>query len=151
MNCFWSSVLGLGFVGAGFYTSLVPKEEVNKLRDMVSGEAAQAYEKISNERSTIYTSGLLFGALFALILNNLMKTNFSNTFHKITFNVLIILVFANLYYHFKPKSDFMLNYLKTPEENKAWLEVYNTMKSRYIIGFLISSIAAVPLANSMCQ
>ena len=151
MNCFWSSVLGLGFVGAGFYTSLVPKEEVNKLRDMVSGEAAQAYEKISKERSTIYTSGLLFGALFALVVNNLIQTNFSNTFHKVTFNVLIILVFANLFYHFKPKSDYMLNYLKTPEENKAWLQVYKTMKSRYITGFLISSIAAVPLANSMCQ
>ncbi len=150
MNCFWSSILGIGLVGAGFYTSLVPKEEVNKLKNMVSGEASEAYEKISKERSTIYTSGLLFGALFTLIFNNIIKLNFTNTFHKITFNVLVILVFANLYYHFTPKSDFMLNYLKTPEENKAWLQVYNTMKSRYIKGFLISSIAVIPLANSIC-
>jgi hypothetical protein len=49
-----------------------------------------------------------------------------------------------------PKSDYMLNHLKTPEENRKWLQVYNTMKNRYYLGFLLGILAAIPLANVLC-
>jgi hypothetical protein len=49
------------------------------------------------------------------------------------------------------KSDFMLNHLKTPEQNKRWLDIYKTMKNRYLLGFILGSIAAIPLGNTFCK
>jgi hypothetical protein len=49
-----------------------------------------------------------------------------------------------------PKSDYMLNHLKTSEENKKWLNVYNSMKSRYFIGFVLGILATIPLARTLC-
>jgi succinate dehydrogenase/fumarate reductase cytochrome b subunit len=55
-----------------------------------------------------------------------------------------------VFYFLMPKSDYMLNHLKTEEQNKAWLEVYKTMKQRYFLGFLFGALAAVPFAHSFC-
>ncbi len=49
-----------------------------------------------------------------------------------------------------PKTDYMLNHLKTPEEIKAWLEVYKTMKYKYLMGIIVGLMAAIPLTNSLC-
>jgi hypothetical protein len=43
-----------------------------------------------------------------------------------------------------------LRHLKTQEENIAWLDVYNTMKYRYFIGFVLGGLAAIPLSLSVC-
>jgi len=40
--------------------------------------------------------------------------------------------------------------LKTEEENKAWLSVYKTMKYRYLIGFVLGALAAIPFATALC-
>jgi hypothetical protein len=45
----------------------------------------------------------------------------------------------------------MLDYLKTPQEVKAWLGMYNTMKTRYLLGFLMGGFGALLLAKSMCK
>jgi hypothetical protein len=55
-----------------------------------------------------------------------------------------------LYYLLMPKSDWMLLHLKTADENKAWLEVYKTMKQRYLIGMILGAAASVPFANALC-
>ena len=39
-----------------------------------------------------------------------------------------------------PKKDWMLNHLKTPEQNKQWLEVYKQMKFKWHFGFLIGLV-----------
>jgi len=44
----------------------------------------------------------------------------------------------------------MLKHLKTPEENKKWLEVYTTMKSRYFLGLVMGALAAIPIAGVFC-
>lgn len=48
-----------------------------------------------------------------------------------------------------PKSDYMLNYLKTPEENKKWLDVYKTMKFRYFYGFIIGNFSKYSIVNDI--
>jgi Sec-independent protein secretion pathway component TatC len=55
-----------------------------------------------------------------------------------------------VYYFLIPKSDYMLNYLKTEEEIKAWLEIYKYMKLKYFLGFLFGFLSAIPIAYSMC-
>ncbi len=62
----------------------------------------------------------------------------------------VTLLTTVMFYSLMPKSDYMLNHLKTEEENKAWLEVYKTMKQRYFVGLVVGALAAVPLANALC-
>jgi hypothetical protein len=40
----------------------------------------------------------------------------------------------------------MLNHLNSPEENKAWLEMYCEMKYNYHLGFVFGIIAVGMLA-----
>ena len=50
-----------------------------------------------------------------------------------------------------PKSDYMLKHLKTPEQNKAWLDVYLLFKQRHIAGFLLGALAAIPVSLALCD
>jgi len=50
-----------------------------------------------------------------------------------------------------PKSDYMLNHLKTQEQNKAWLEVYKEMQQKYIKGFLLGCLSAIPISLILCD
>jgi len=63
----------------------------------------------------------------------------------------VTLIVAIVYYQLMPKSDYMLNHLKTPEQTKAWLDVYLTMKHRHIGGFLLGALAAVPVSLALCR
>ena len=148
MNCITSGIIGVGMLGATFATLSTTQEQHENLTKLFSPELDAIYTKIVNERRNLYFQGLLLGILIAFFSLQLFKT--TNRFHRITFMLAIAVPISVMYYMLMPKSDYMLNHLKTPEENKAWLEVYNTMKHRYFYGLLFGTIAAVPIAYAMC-
>ncbi len=148
MNCIAAGVLGIAMLGASVSTMSVSEEQHNMLRKTFSDELDEIYGNIVVERRNQYVQGLLLGALIAYFVLLLVKV--SNRFHKMSIFVTITLMTGVVYYFLMPKSDYMLNHLKTPEQNKAWLEVYKTMKQRYFLGFVLGALAAVPLAYAMC-
>ncbi len=150
MDCFESALLGVGLLGASVYTSFVPKEEVNMLKNMLSGDALNAYNKINKERYTQYFQGLALGFLLVILINNFYGEMITNSFHKTTLFLLIVMSVSLFYYLMMPKSDYMLNHITTEKENKAWLHVYKTMKNRYFIGLVLGLLAAIPVANIYC-
>lgn len=150
MNCTTSAIAGIGLLGASVYTSMVKKEDVNLLRDSVSGEAAEAYEKISKERGTLYIVGIAIGLVVAYIVVSTYGSKISNRFHRMTTFVAITLFVGVFFYSLYPKSDYMLNHIKNDKEAKAWMEVYKTMKTRYMVGLALGALAAIPLSNAFC-
>jgi hypothetical protein len=150
MNCTLSAIAGVGLLGAAVYTSMVPKQDVNRLRDMVSGDAAKAYENISKERATLYVVGIAIGLVVAYLVVYTFGGRIANRFHRMTTFTAITLFTGVSFYTVYPKSDYMLNHIKNDKEAKAWMEVYKTMKMRYITGFVLGALAAVPLANAFC-
>ena len=150
MNCYDSAFVAIGLIGASIYTSFVPDEEINKLRNILSSDKIEVYKKINNERFNLYFQGLTIGFFIIILLNIFFGEKFSNPYHKMTLFLLIILGVTLFYYLLMPKKDYMLNHLKTEEENKAWLSFYNTMKNRYIWGFIFGALASIPLSNIMC-
>ncbi len=149
MNCYLSAALGVAMLGASVSTMTVTEEQHNKLRKLFSDELDEIFEKIVIERRNQYIQGLLLGVAIAFCISKLAKI--TNQFHKISLFVLVALMTAVVYYFLMPKSDYMLNHLKTQEENKAWLEVYKTMKQRYFLGFVFGALASVPFAYSLCN
>lgn len=148
MNCTVSGILGLGLLGGSLLTMTVSEEEHMRLRATLSDTLDQIYTNIAVERRNLYLQGLVLGLVFATALA--WKIKITNKFHKVSFMVAITLMVAFSYYSLMPKSDYMLNHLKTSEQNKAWLDVYTTMKQRYMLGVIGGALAAVPLSYAMC-
>ncbi len=148
MNCYVSGIIGIGLLGATFATMSISKEQTDYLRSIFSKDIVDTYENIVQERRNIYFQGLFIGLIFAFVSLRLIKT--SNTFHRITLSLAIVIFTSVMYYHLMPKSNYMLNHLKTQEENIAWLNVYKNMKYSYIFGFILGSLAAIPISYVFC-
>jgi len=149
MNCLTSGILGIGMLGATYATMSVSDEKQNYLKSIFPDNFDRIYEKIILERRNHYIQGLILGLLLAVVIISNVET--SNTFHRITLFTLVTIAVSVLYYCAVPKSDYMLNHLDTQEQTKAWLSVYKTMKQRYLVGFILGSLAAIPIANSLCN
>jgi hypothetical protein len=148
MNCYLSGIIGLGMLGATISTMSVSEEQNNILRQKFSEKLDEIYNKIVIERRNLYYQGLILGIIISFF--SLKFLGIKNRFHKITYFLAISIPISVMYYFLMPKTDYMLNHLKTTEENKAWLEVYKTMRQRYFLGFLFGSLSAIPIAYSLC-
>lgn len=147
-TCTLYAIAAAALLAASFSTMTVSETQNDILRNKFSSELDIRYNAIVSERRNHYIQGLLLGAVLSFFA--FRRTAFNNTFHKTAAFTALTLLTGVLYYYIMPKSDYMLNHLKTAEENVAWLEVYKTMKSRYYIGFVLGALAAVPLAQSFC-
>ncbi len=149
MNCYTSAVLGLAMLGASFLTLTSNEEQHYKLKlSFPSSNLDKIYTGIVIERRNIFIQGLILGLVISYFTSNLFEQK--NNFHKITFFLAVTLMVSVVYYFLIPKSDYMLNYLKTEEEIKAWLEIYKYMKLKYFLGFLFGFLSAIPIAYSLC-
>jgi hypothetical protein len=148
MNCYSSGLLGVAMLSATFFTMTAYKDQQNKFSKKLSPEINNIYVNIVNERRNLYIQGIIIGIIVTYFL--LQYFPITNQFHKSSFAVGITGVVSVLYYFSMPKTDYMLNHLKTPEEIKAWLEVYKTMKYKYFMGIVVGLLAAIPFTNSLC-
>jgi len=149
MDCYILGLLSLSLIGGSIATLSVSEEQHNILRNVFSDELDIKYENIITERRNHYILGLLFGMFITSMI--IKRLSIPNTFTYISFFFSMTLGIAIIIYMLMPKSDYMLNYLKTNEENKKWLEIYKTMKSRYYIGFVLGALASIPLSNIFCK
>jgi uncharacterized protein YacL len=148
MNCYISGIAGLALLGASISTMSVNKQQQNVLKSVLSDDLDKKYESIVIERRNHYIMGLVLGMIISFMIVNKVKS--SNYFTRLSLFTMITLVTAVIFYMLMPKSDYMLNHLKTEQENKQWLQVYKTMQSRYFIGLVLGALAAIPIANIMC-
>lgn len=148
MNCLIAGSVGVGLLTAAYATSTITPSEHGKLRKMLSPELADKYDQIAQERRNHYLQGIVLGAGAALLAQQTMKTD--NQYHRATAFVAITLLVAIIYYQLMPKRDYMLRHLKTPEENKAWLDTYMLFKGKHLAGFLLGAVAAIPLSMALC-
>lgn len=147
-SCLITGIFGIGMLCAAFSCMSISEEQRYILRKKLSPELDDIHSRIVIERRNLYFQGILIGLLLSYILLKIYKT--FNTFHRVSFVMAITTLTSVIYYFLMPKSDYMLKHLKTPAENKAWLDIYTFMKQRYFLGFLFGSLAAIPLSYSMC-
>jgi hypothetical protein len=149
MNCNVSALLGLSMLGATFSTMTVSQNQYNQFVSLLTPELAKKYQDITHMRRNLYVQGIIIGLVLTYFILN--KFPISNLFHKIMLSLGITGVTSVIYYCGMPKKDYMLNHLKTPEEIKAWLKIYKKMKRRYLFGFVLGLLSAIPISNSFCK
>jgi uncharacterized membrane protein len=123
MVCYITCALAIAFIVASLYIML----SKNNINQDVSLFDIDVYDKIVSERIKIYiissVIGLVLGIIYIIWRRNKTQT--------------IPLIFIYTVY---PKSDYLLNYVSTNKQAKAWLDMYNQMKYKFIIGFIFGLI-----------
>jgi len=148
MNCYLYGILACALLGGSIGTMTVSETQHKQMVNALSPKHAKIYQSIVAERRNHYLFGLFIGLVLAFILGK--QANIKNDFTRISFFVTVTLGTAVLFYLLTPKSDSMLNYLSSRTELEKWLQMYKTMRTRYMVGCALGFLSAIPLAMILC-
>ena len=143
ISCFIAAVFLIAMIY--FNIATLNSKIVKKYKESLPSELKILYDKIAKERLSISMCGYALGLVFSIIITKI-KGN------RLGAKSLVCIVIATsfltnyFYYMLSPKSDWMLNHLNSPEENKAWLEMYREMQYSYHLGLVLGIIAVGMLA-----
>ena len=142
ISCSVSAVFIIGMIYMNY--SIATSQIILKYKAQLPENLQKIYEQITNERTTIYYQGYLLGFILSLII---IIANVYSDHKMLSTTSLVCLVLAisfitnYFYYTLSPKKNWMLNYIKTPEQTKAWLQMYRGMQVYYHTGLVLGIIA----------
>jgi len=147
ISCMISAVFIIGMIY--FYNITDKSEIVRQYKDKLPNDLQKRYENISKERMKIslygYGIGLLI-SLFVIFYNIKIKHIKLNNISLVCTVMAICFLTNYFYYILSPKTDWMLNHIKDPEQVKAWLQMYREMSFNYHSGLVLGIIAVGILA-----
>jgi hypothetical protein len=107
-------------------------------------ELQQTYTTIVNERKGIYYMGYGLGFLLAIAIifyNIYVAKRKLSTVSLVSIIVSVSFITNYFYYILSPKSSWMLDSIKDPEQTKAWLKMYRGMQTYYHGGLALGVVA----------
>ena len=141
ISCMISAVFIIGMIY--FYNMTDKSEIVKHYKEKLPTDLQKRYENIAKERMTIsyygYGLGLLI-SLFIIFYNLKIKGTKMNTFALVCTVMATCFLTNYFYYMLSPKSDWMLNHINSPEQVKAWLQMYREMSYNYHMGIALGII-----------
>lgn len=141
-TCIFSAIVLLSMI---FMTNMmtVPKKYQFQLPENLQ----KTYKDIVKERTQIYYTGYGLGLFLALVLifyNTQVKKEKMGWPSMVCLTVTVAFLTNYFYYILTPKSKWMLDEITTPEQTKAWLDMYRSMQV-YYHGSLALGILAIGL------
>jgi hypothetical protein len=131
--------------------SIEKSQIILKYKSQLPENLQKIYEQITNERTTIYYKGYVLGFLLSLLI---IIVNVYSEHKMLSTTSMVCLVLATsfitnyFYYILSPKKNWMLNYIKTPDQTKAWLQMYRRMQVYYHTGLVLGIIAVGIFAHA---
>jgi len=145
ITCIFSAVFVVAMI---FMTNWMTTNQTTlKYQNQLPEHLQQTYMSIVKERTQIFYTGYalgLFLALFVIFYNMKIKQQKMNWPSMVCLTVFIAFLTNYFYYVLSPKTKWMLNSIDTPEQTKAWFEMYRTMQL-YYHGSLVLGIIAIGL------
>jgi uncharacterized protein YacL len=141
ISCMISAVFIIGMIY--FYNMTDKSEIVKHYKEKMPSDLQNRYEKISKERMKISYYGYILGfilSLFIIFYNLKIKGVKMNTFSLVCTVMATCFLTNYFYYMLSPKSDWMLNHINSPEQVKAWLQMYREMSFNYHAGLALGII-----------
>jgi uncharacterized protein YacL len=138
-------ISGIFIIGMIYFYYITDKSAIVKhYKEKLSSDLQKRYEKIAKERMNIslhgYALGLVF-SLFIILYNLKMKGTKWNTLSLVCTVIATCFLTNYFYYMLSPKSDWMLKHISSPEEAKAWLQMYREMSFNYHMGMALGIVA----------
>ena len=143
MPCSMSLLLSIVFLVSMVYmlqSTAITKEYEAQLPK----ELQQTYTKIVNERKGIYYMGYGLGFLLAIAIifyNIYVSKRKLSTLSLVSIIVSVSFITNYFYYMLSPKTSWMLDSIKDPEQTKAWLKMYRGMQTYYHGGLALGVLA----------
>jgi hypothetical protein len=147
MPCSYSCLLATSFIIAMIYfqNATANSPVVRKYKSGLPAHLQRLYEKIADERLRIHYYGYGLGFILSLLIifYNYSSTSRNKLTTSSTVCLVIVVSFLTNYFYYilSPKSAWMLDHMKEPEEIKAWLSMYRSMQVYYHTGFVLGIIA----------
>ena len=142
ISCMISAIFIIGMIY--FYNMTDKSEIVKHYKEKLPSDLQNRYEKIAKERMKISYYGYILGfilSLFIIFYNLKIKGVKMNTFSLVCTVMATCFLTNYFYYMLSPKSDWMLNHINSPEQVKAWLQMYREMSFNYHAGLALGIIA----------
>jgi len=141
-TCFIALVIVVAMVIMSFMVSNDPS--IKSYRDRLPTDLQNEYDRIVAERQQIYFTGYLIGivaSIFVIIFNiNVLKRKVPVS-AMVCLTVVISTVINYFYYILSPKSNYMIELLKTDQQRQEWLQAYKSMQYYYHFSFVLGAIA----------
>ena len=150
MTCISYCFLGAALLGSSILSMLTSKSApvFKKFHNLLTDDQQQVYKSIISERASIYAQSLILGIVIAcIVVFNLKKVSKHS---RVCLFILLALGTNYLGYSLYPKSTYMLEHINTPEQNKAWLEIYKEMKFRCVFGLVLGVLGYLILGKGVC-
>lgn len=145
VTCIFSAVFIVAMI---FMTNWMTTNQTTiKYQKQLPEHLQETYITIVKERTQIFYTGYalgLFLALFVIFYNMKIKQQKMNWPSVVCITVFVAFLTNYFYYILSPKTKWMLNSIDTPEQTKAWFEMYRTMQL-YYHGSLVLGIIAIGL------
>ena len=145
ITCIFSAVFLVAMI---FMTNWMTTNQTTlKYQNQLPEHLQETYISIVKERTQIFYTGYalgLFLAIFVIFYNMKIKQQKMNWPSMVCLTVFIAFLTNYFYYVLSPKTKWMLNSIDTPEQTKAWFEMYRTMQV-YYHGSLVLGIIAIGL------
>ena len=139
--------LGLAFLSATVATTFLKGNIKDELLLQLTPEEQKIHQEIVEMRRNIYLQGLFIGLVLSVLY---LKVNPSENIYTNGLTAVAITGVVNYFYYIlKPKNKYMLEYLDTQKENKAWLKIYKHMKFVYHSAFLGGLSSASFISNNL--
>jgi Ca2+/Na+ antiporter len=117
---------------------------IKSYRDGLPDDLKAAHDEIVDERLRIYFTGYLIGfvlSVFIIIFNvNVLKQKMPVA-AMVCLAVVVSTITNYFYYILSPKSNYMVELLKTDKQRQDWLQVYKSMQYYYHSSFVLGAVA----------
>lgn len=124
---------------------------VQKYQAQLPPDLQELYRKIADERARIYYFGYSLGFVLAAIIITynvrIMKNKLPVT-SMVCVAVVVSFLTSYFYYILSPKTAWMLESIKTPDQTAAWLQMYRGMQVYYHSGIVLGTAAVGVFALS---
>lgn len=141
------SISAIFIIGMIYMNTMVSNSHtIVNYKNQLSPKLQKIYEEITKERLEIYYKGYILGFVLSIIIILLNIYIYKNkkmmSTSSMVCTTLAVSFFTNYFYYIlSPKKNWMLDYVKTPEETQSWLHMYRNMQVYYHSGLVLGIIA----------
>jgi hypothetical protein len=149
ISCSISAVFLIGMIYMNY--SIVSSQIILKYKAQLPDNLQQIYDEITHERLTISYQGYVLGFILSLVIisaNVYSDHKMLSTTSMVCLTLAVSFLTNYFYYILAPKKNWMLNYIKTPEQTQAWLEMYRGMQVYYHTGLVLGLVAVGVFAHA---
>ena len=147
MPCSTTCLISAGFVLSMVLMNywMITNQTTQKYEAQLPLSLQKTYKEIVKERTQIFYTGYGIGFFLAALLiyyNTQIKKEKMGPLAMVCLTIFVAFITNYFYYVLSPKTKWMLDSIKDPDQTKAWLQMYRSMQL-YYHGSLALGLAAV--------